>query len=228
MAAKKSSLYILLVIIVGCFSSMLSGAEIRGKVRLVEQGEPVRKVADIVVYFRPDQAASRHPGADQEFVMSTRGKAFDPSVLAIPRGATVQFPNRDPILHNVFSVTSGNAFDAGLIPRGRSGDYTFNELGRVRVYCNVHQDMVANILVLDTPHISYPSSNGRFRIRNLDEGSSGTLHVWHERAPATSLRISLPLAEDLDITLPLTRRQVPTHTNKFGKPYNQRTRRGRY
>lgn len=228
MQLKKSSLAMLLVFIVGGISSIAAAAEIRGKVRLVEQGEPVRKVSDVVIYFRPDRPPATPADDSAEFVMSTRGKAFDPAVLAVPVGATVEFPNRDPILHNVFSVTGGNAFDAGLIPRGRSGQYTFSEPGRVRVYCNVHQDMVASILVLDTPYIGYPSSNGRFRIRNIEQAGSGTLHVWHERAPATSRRLTLPLDDTLDITLPLTRRQVPTHTNKFGKPYNQRTRRGRY
>ncbi|MFK7956260.1 MAG: hypothetical protein AB8B96_09205 [Lysobacterales bacterium] len=202
-----------------------------GQVRLVEGTKALSSVRDVVVYFRSD--AARSDAAEQlaaldsaQYIMGTRKKAFDPKVLAVPAGATVRFPNRDPILHNVFSVSGDNAFDAGLIPKGDGKTHRFSEPGRVRVFCNVHQEMTANILVLDTPHFVYPDRRGRFTLKDLPDGP-GTLLVWHERASA-SRKVRVGSTEELIVDLPLIKRQVPNHKNKFGRSYKTRQRRGRY
>lgn len=229
--SKKTCLHIALLAVVLSVSNAVSGAEIRGQIQLMDSGKAMSSVTDVVVYFRPDGAQSKpaaRPAADssQVFVMGTRKKTFDPKVLAIPVGASVRFPNRDPILHNVFSVSGGNAFDAGLIPKGDGKTHRFTEPGRVRVFCNVHQEMTANILVLETPHFTYPDRRGRFRLEDLPS-RSGTLLVWHERANS-SRRITAGSDDVIEIELPLVKRQVPNHKNKFGRSYKSRKRRGRY
>lgn len=217
-------------------SSVVQGADLNGQVRLMEGDKALSGVSNVVVYFRPDNAQSdagpladalqQAESSDVEYVMGTRKKAFDPPVLAIPVGASVRFPNRDPILHNVFSVSGDNAFDSGLIPKGDGKTHRFTEAGRVRVFCNVHQEMTANILVLDTPHFVYPDRRGNFELTDLPPGS-GTLIVWHERA-STSRRIDSDDEEAVELDLLLTKRQVPNHKNKFGRSYKTRQRRGRY
>ena len=99
--------------------------------------------------------------------MSTRRKQFLPRVLAIGAGESVRFPNEDPILHNVFSQSPDNAFDTGQYGRGEGKTTRFDKPGLVRVYCNVHHSMVGHILVLDTPHFTRPSSDGRFRLTDV-------------------------------------------------------------
>lgn len=207
----------------------ISAAEIRGQVRLIDQGKSVNRVSDVVVYFRPDDHGPANAvlaDPKEEFEMGTRKKTFDPPVLAVPVGATVRFPNRDPILHNVFSVSGGNQFDAGLIPKGPGKTHRFGEAGHVRVFCNVHQEMTANILVLDTLHFAYPDRRGRFALENIPD-TPGTLVVWHERA-SESRHLTPAGTVTQDVELQLVKRRVPNHKNKFGRSYKTRGRRGRY
>src|SRR5207302_9730738 len=86
--------------------------------------------------------------APVKFQMVTRGKMVIPHVLAIPVGSTVDFPNDDPISHNLFSLSSNNAFDLGLYRRGAGKSQRFDTPGLVNVYCNVHPNMSAVILVM--------------------------------------------------------------------------------
>src|SRR5690606_6514346 len=93
------------------------GAELRGTVRLLQDGRPGKGAAEAVVDFTAASPARRH-GAPPVFEMATHRKEFRPRLLVVPVGATVRFPNQDPILHNVFSVSGANAFDLGLMPKG--------------------------------------------------------------------------------------------------------------
>ncbi len=204
------------------------GAELTGRVRLTDQGAVASRVTDVIVYYRPEHPLEPQPAPTAEFVMSTRFKAFEPTVLAIPVGSAVRFPNRDPILHNVFSVSGGNAFDLGLYGEGEGEGMRFDEVGLVRVYCNVHQSMVGHILVLDTPFFGTVAETGEFAFSGVPDGP-GTVYLWHERSRPLALDVALPLAAPLMLELALTKRTVPNHKNKFGKSYRDRRRqRGRY
>lgn len=197
-------------------------ADIRGQLKLSSGGKALRPVeaVDAVVYFRPRVPVA--PTAPAEpFMLSTERKAFTPRVLPVPAGATVVFPNNDPILHNAFSTSSGNAFDVGLYGQGEQSEpVRFVNPGLVRVYCNVHHNMVAHIVVLDTPWFAVPDEQGRFVLRDVPEGP-GELLVWHERS--TLWRKPLQIESDLvqEVALELNRRRVPAHLNKFGKPYRR-------
>ena len=81
--------------------------------------------------------------------MVQKGKKFTPHVVAIPVGGTVDFPNKDPIFHNVFSVSGENRFDLDLYKKPKSGTWTPRLPGLVRVYCNIHPQMSAYVLVRD-------------------------------------------------------------------------------
>jgi plastocyanin len=199
-----------------------TAAGFEGRVTLMSEGKALRpeEAAEAVVYFRPTKPAPVAPPA-QPFEMNTQRKQFVPRILAIPVGASVRFPNQDPILHNVFSTSKDNAFDVGLYGQG-PGKTTepFVHPGYVRVYCNVHHSMVGHILVLDTPFFTHPDANGRFHLADLPDGP-GDLVVWHDRAqPWHELR-SPGEGGALEIQLDLTQRRVPQHMNKFGKPYGR-------
>lgn len=196
-------------------------AEIAGTVELVADGKPLHssEVRDAVVWFKPKAAISVRP-APGPLEMTMRKKEFAPRVLAIPQGSSVRFPNSDPILHNVFSVSSENPFDLGLYAQGPGKTWKFSSAGVVRVYCNVHHSMAAYIVVLDTPFFASPDADGSFKLAGVPE-VDGTLVVWHERAEPWSLEIHVPPASPVAARLDITKSQVPEHLNKFGKPYQQ-------
>ncbi|MCX7544773.1 cupredoxin domain-containing protein [Marinicella gelatinilytica] len=176
------------------------------------------QVDKTVIYFQPDDISDIKLKPESHEII-TENKRFAPDVLAITNGSTVQFPVKDPILHNVFSVTPGNNFDLGLYSEGTTKSHTFNQTGIVYVHCNVHHAMQADIIVLNTPYFTYADDSGQYILTDLPN-VSGTLHFWHPRGQQLSVDIEQPSTIDtLDKTLIITRPKVPKHTNKFGKSY---------
>lgn len=208
--------------ILAMLSLPATAGELTGVVSLESGGKPLRatEAADAVVYFRPDASfAPPQPMPAQSMV--TRRKQFFPRVLAITPGTEVAFPNQDPILHNAFSTSAGNQFDTGVYGTGDGTTHRFDRPGLVKVYCNVHHAMSAHILVLDVPWFARPDAEGRFRLDDLPEGP-GTLVVFHDRATVWQRRVEVGAApQEVAVELSLTRRKVPPHMNKFGKPYGR-------
>lgn len=200
---------------------------IKGVVTLSSGGRPLRseEAQDAVVYFRPQTPAPVSVPATP-YVISTERKTFVPRVLPIPVGASVRFPNNDPILHNVFSSTKEANFDLGLYGRSEGESYHFTQPGVIRVFCNVHHAMVAHVLVMDTPYFVKPDSQGRFRLAGVPEGP-GELFVWHERSQLWRSNITAGADDEIKLTLELSKRRVPPHLNKTGQPY-RRTRPDEY
>lgn len=200
---------------------MAGAATIQGNLKLTSAGRPLRasEGLDAVVYFRPTTPQPLVVPT-QPYVMNTLRKQFNPRAMPIVVGASVSFPNGDPILHNAFSSTPGNEFDVGLYGQGEGESVQFKKTGLVRVYCNVHHSMVAHILVLDTPHATSPDAQGRFVLRDLPPGG-GELFVWHDRATLWRKLLSTDADQVIEVPLNLSKRRVPPHLNKFGKPYRR-------
>ncbi len=143
---------------------------------------PYRLSETTVVYLEADPSdllgpvspPARHPILDQT------GLRFHPQVLPIVKGTTVDFPNGDIVFHNVFSYSSPKEFDLGRYPMGDSRSVTFDKPGVVRVYCDIHSDMNATILVFNHPYFATPNEEGSFVIRNVPEGKY-RLCLWHGR-----------------------------------------------
>ena len=135
------------------------------------------------------------------------GLAFVPHVLPVLRGSTVEFPNGDPVFHNVFSLARAASFDLGRYPRGEARSVRFDTAGIVKVFCHIHSDMSAVVMVLDNPFFVVPDSEGRFRLDGLPPGEYKAA-AWHERARlsrrsvrieagrATTVSFDIPLSED--------------------------------
>ena len=206
--------------------SLLAAEDLRGTVQLLAKGGrgPARgvDVRQAVVYFEPaGGGAVRAPEAP--VTMATRKKQFAPRVLAVPRGSRVRFPNEDPILHNVFSVSPGNAFDLGLYRQGPGKEKKLDQPGLVRVFCNVHHDMVAYVLVLDTPYFASPGADGTFVLTGVPRGP-GRLTIWHEQAEPMTFDIQVPASQPVAARLEIVRPRVPPHLNKIGQSYSKRDR----
>lgn len=165
---------------------------VAGRLELVaggREGIVAGEVAEGLVYFLPKGgSASPKPGS---YTVDTRSKGFSPSVLVVPVGSTVRFPNRDSILHNVFSRTPGSTFDFGFYGPGESKQRVFSKPGLVVVNCNVHHNMRVDVVVLSTPYYTRPDRNGRYSLAGLPKGP-GTLVFWHPRADAQQVVVNLP------------------------------------
>ena len=197
---------------------------LNGKLVLKEKGKDrtQRETRFAVLYFVPDTAVKVEPLEEVPAITMAR-KQFQPRILTVTQGSTVEFPNDDGILHNVFSLSGKNRFDLGLYRRGESKGTTLKHPGIVQIFCNVHHSMVAYVLVLDTPFFTTPDRDGRFSLPGLL--GKGRLVAWHERAEPLTLEVA-PSTDPIQVHLDITKPRVPPHRNKFGKPYS-RKRRGR-
>jgi plastocyanin len=138
----------------------------------------------------------------KDALIDQRGKSFEPHVLIIPRGSSVNFPNSDTILHNVYAQFEAKRFDLGLYPKGQSKSQVFDKPGVVSVRCNIHSQMSAYIVVVETPHYAVTDEKGHFRISGIPPGTY-QLHLWHEsgRHDERSLVVK-PGGSTMELTLP--------------------------
>ena len=158
---------------------------------------------NVVVYIKSATPLAAAPGM-QQFSMAQERETFIPHVLPIQAGSTVEFPNRDPIFHNVFSLSAARTFDLGRYPQGDSKSVTFDQAGLVPVFCHIHSDMSAIILVLDNPYFTVPGTDGRYRIADIPPGAY-TLVAWHERSEPVETAVELKDGQtvELNITVPV-------------------------
>ena len=184
---------------------------IQGRLELVagqKQRVDAGEVADGLVYFLP-KAGNPKPKPGY-FTIRTHSKGFSPALLVVPAGSTVAFPNRDTVLHNVFSRTPGATFDLGNYGPGQSRQQVFTRPGLITVNCNVHYTMRATVVVMATPYYTRPDKNGRFELTGLPSGP-GTLVYWHPRTAAATTQIALPNATAQKQTLIATKPRSDHH-----------------
>ena len=150
----------------------------------------------------------------------SRDKRFDPHVLVVTRGTTVAFPNVDPIFHNAFSRTPGSEFDLGLYRRGAARAFTFRNAGLVHLYCNIHAEMAAYVLVLDPADaFALADASGSFRLPDLPTGAQ-VVHIWSEKGGEKDVSVEVgPEAAPLDVVLDASTYRPLAHKNKFGRDY---------
>lgn len=149
------------------------------------------ELRNVVVYLEPENPPSRPPApSTAKHVMRQANESFEPHVLPILAGSSVDFPNFDPFFHNVFSLSLAGGFDLGHYPRGQSRSVTFDKPGIVKVFCHLHSDMSAVILVLETPYFAVPDEKGAYAIAGIPPGKY-TARAWHERAKPVSRTIRI-------------------------------------
>ena len=132
--------------------------------------------------------------------LAQKGQAFVPRVLAVLAGTRIDFPNEDPIYHNVFSVSPAKRFDLGKYARGKSKSVVFEKPGRINVYCDIHSNMEAFVLVLANRWFAQPDAEGRFTLPDLPPGSY-RVKAWHPDFGERTL--SLEVRDGSDATLPV-------------------------
>jgi plastocyanin len=154
-----------------------------------------------------------------------RNKSFEPHLLVVEVGTTVQFPNKDPFFHNVFSLFDGKRFDLGLYESGSSNFIRFDRPGISFLFCNIHPEMSAVLIAVPTPYFAFSDAAGHWTMANVPNGRY-RLHVWYERSAEETLsRLQTDIfLSDTSRTLQTIRISAdaaPTsaHKNKYGKDY---------
>lgn len=173
--------------------------------------------ATAVVYAEPvDVAAPRRMG---RFALRQKHKTFQPNVIAVPVGSTVDFPNDDAIFHNVFSLSGPQPFDLGLYRAGASRSRTFTSPAAYRVFCNIHPQMTALIVVVPTPYVTLADSGGRYTL-DLPPGRYRLTALSDRAAAVTADVTSLAGAVVApDLLLDESRFVSVAHKNKHGQDY---------
>jgi plastocyanin len=193
-----------------------STATVGGRVVLAADGKERSDASNTVVWIEGGRRAAGTAKAE----MTSSSKRFAPRVIAVSRNATVEFPNTDPIYHNVFSVSGANRFDLGLYRSGSSKSKTFEQAGLVRVYCNIHPQMVGFVMVVDSDFVAVTGPDGAFRFENVPAGSY-VVKAWHEEGAEVSLPITVTSATGAPIVVrvDVSAFKPEPHKNKYGKDY---------
>jgi plastocyanin len=160
------------------------------------------------------------------FQIRQEHKRFDPHILAITIGSSVAFPNYDPFLHNVFSMFDGKRFDLGLYESGASHSVRIERAGVSFIFCNIHPEMSAVVVVVESPYYALSDPTGQFSIPNVPPGNY-VLSVWHERGKPENpsefpreITVSAESASLRPIRLVDAGGLLLPHKNKYGRDYD--------
>jgi plastocyanin len=190
-------------------------AELTGRIELLERDGSIGPAVGAVVWLPQVPATPAAPPTS----VASKDKRFQPHVLAVSRGATVVFPNLDAIFHNVFSRTPGNTFDLGLYRKGASKEVRFERPGLVRLFCNIHAQMAAYVMVLDGVAFAVTDETGRYRMGGLPDGRLD-VRVWQEKSgEASGVADVAGVTGTFDLRLDASRYTEAPHKNKYGEEY---------
>jgi len=187
-----------------------------------------RKADNVVLWLTPAGVATvpTFPAvmnADRPRLVQ-KNKSFEPHVLVVPVGASVEFPNRDPFFHNVFSLFEGKRFDLGLYEAGSTRNVVFDKPGISYIFCNIHSEMSAVVIAVSSPYYGISDRKGRVAISRVPLGRY-TLRIWYEDAlpeALNKLTREVNISQDASnlgaMRLPAT--NVPAgHENMYGRDY---------
>ena len=135
----------------------------------------------VVVYLEgavPGDIASASPA---KLKMQQLDRRFTPDLLVVPAGSTISFPNMDPIFHNIFSLSKPKSFDLGSYDKGETREVVFAKPGIVDVYCHLHPNMAATVVVTPNRWYARSDGSGHFEIQNVPPGKY-TIVAWHKSA----------------------------------------------
>jgi hypothetical protein len=230
--------------ILGCGSLLMAipvqemhgqGVEVSGKILVSAPIQHAGKrhkeqpsVANVVVWLsplKPGGVTSVVPARQPLYRLVQKDKMFTPHLLVVPTGSQVEFPNQDPFFHNVFSLFNGKRFDLGLYESGTSRSVRFDREGVSYIFCNIHPEMGAIVLALNTPYYGVSGENGIVALHNVPEGSY-RLNVWSENGQLANsdssqriVQVSTDPVHVGEITLRATTDALAHHKNKFGEDY---------
>jgi plastocyanin len=224
LGGRQFALAALLLAVAPCLAQQVT---LSGRVQLVSTANPSSSQArGVVVWLTPvDSRVAVKPFHTGPLKLVQHNKSFEPHLLIVPVGALVQFPNHDPFFHNVFSLFEGKRFDLGLYEAGSTRNVSFDRPGISYIFCNIHAEMSAVVIALDTPYYSVSTSKGEVVIPEVPIGRY-TVHLWYETALPETLKA---LTREINVTESSStlgvlqvpaERAVSAHKNKYGMDYD--------
>jgi len=220
---------LLSAILVASTASHAQSGTVTARVAVVRNTSSKQQNAEVVMWLSPLHAQSNlysFPEDTKPARLAQKNKTFEPHLLAVRAGSVVEFPNLDPFFHNVFSLFEGKRFDLGLYEAGSTRTVRFDRPGVSYIFCNIHSQMSAVIVALDTAYYAVSSRDGSVAIANVPPGRY-LLQVWHEGTSPQSLNT---LRREVVVTtgdnsLGVLRipedEQAVAHKNKYGRDYDE-------
>jgi plastocyanin len=221
---------ILCFLLLPCFLASAQALELKGKVQLTRSGHRVKDASKLVVWLTPlgntPAAAAPLQQTSQIPQLVQKDKSFQPSLLVIPAGGKVEFPNRDPFFHNVFSLFDGKRFDLGLYESGTTRFVQFDKPGISFIFCNIHAQMSAVVIALSTPYYAISDAHGDLSIKDVVPGRY-QMHVFHPSVSPDALHaaereITVTPGDTFLGSFSLAEPALElAHKNKYGREYDR-------
>lgn len=215
-----------------CFAAAqnIESIDLKGKVQLTRNGKHVGDASKAVVWLEPLGATPvpavprQDPSQIPQLVQ--KDKSFHPSLVVIPAGGKVEFPNHDPFFHNVFSLFDGKRFDLGLYESGTTQFVQFDKVGISYIFCNIHAQMHAVVIALNTPYHAISNWRGDVTIGDVAPGRY-LIHIFHPSVSADALRameheVTVSAGSTFlgSFTLEESNLEL-AHKNKYGRDYDR-------
>jgi plastocyanin len=186
--------------------------------------------SNAVVWLNPVAVQAPVPASPRRHSgqLLQKNKTFSPHLLVVQVGSAVDFPNKDPFFHNVFSLFEGKRFDLGLYEAGSTRSVVFNRAGVSYIFCNIHPEMSAIVVALSTPYYGISDIKGSVTIPNVPLGTYD-LEVWHERVLPENLdnakhRVQISGSNgSFGVISLMAQRNLQVHKNKYGRDYDNPT-----
>ena len=198
----------------------------KARVELLQNGHKLKNASNAVIWLTPLGGTSVEPPRQTEIPkLEQRDKSFHPSLVVVPVGGKVEFPNHDPFFHNVFSLYEGKRFDLGLYESGTTRFVQFDRPGISYIFCNIHAEMSAVVIALSTPYFGVSGANGEITLLNVPPGRY-QMQVFHASAQPEDLQAysrEITVTESTSSLGELRLRETDTlasHKNKYGRDYD--------
>ena len=197
-----------------------AAGEIRGTIAVSASDGGVQATSPqpVVVYL----TGFKQPPLPDSPVVSQKDKTFIPDLEVVVAGQSVQFANDDPVVHNVFSTSTARPFDLGQPGPQETRTVGFPTPGLVDVFCNIHEQMYASVLVLPNRAFAKMNADGTFVIHDIPPGKH-PLHVWGRQTEPFQMEVTVGEGQPTELNLVLRPRVFnPAHLDKFGRAYKKR------
>jgi len=212
-------------------ASILASAQqaaLKAHAELTRNGHRLKDASQVVVWLTPLGATvdPAVPAQSEIPQLVQKNKSFHPSLLVIPVGGKVEFPNQDPFFHNVFSLFEGKRFDLGLYESGTTRIVQFDKPGISFIFCNIHAEMSAVVIAVATPYYAVSDAHGEIVLPKVPPGRY-ELELFHASVTPEALRtlsreITVAAGDSSLGTFTLAESDIDlAHKNKYGRDYDR-------
>jgi plastocyanin len=216
------------IIVLACACAADQQSSLKAQIELTRNGHRLKDASKTVVWLTPIGESISPPKQDPANIpqLVQKDKSFHPSLIVIPVGGKVEFPNHDPFFHNVFSLFDGKRFDLGLYESGTTRFVNFDKPGISFIFCNIHAQMSAVVIAVATPYYGISDAHGELTLPEVPPGRYD-MQIFHtdvapETLRAESREITISPGETSLGTFTLAISDVATaHKNKYGRDYDR-------